>query len=197
MQIKDYGLGAFVIEDFLSPQECTDLITKAHDIGFEESKVMTHTGEAMIKKIRNNERVLMEDTDLAAKLFERAKEHLPMELDSSVPMMGTFRCKAIGLNELFRFYKYGGGEYFKWHKDGSYVRSPEEESQLTFIMYLNDDFEGGETEFDWGKVEPKTGSVLVFPHRMRHQGCEVLSGTKYAIRSDVMYRFGCEICCDE
>ena len=181
--------GAFVIEDFLTHDECDSLIAKAHEMGFDESKVMTHTGEAMIKKIRNNERVIMDDSELADKLFNRAKDFLPQKFYASIPMMGQFKCDLHGLNERFRVYKYGSGEYFKWHKDGSFVRNEIEESQLTFIMYLNDDFEGGETEFSWGKVVPQKGSVLVFPHLLRHQGAEVTSGIKYAIRSDVMYLF--------
>ena len=47
-------------------------------------------------------------------------------------------------------------------------------SRLTFLVYLNDDFEGGGTTFyvpskevgnlEAFTVEPRQGSVLVFPH---------------------------------
>lgn len=36
-------------------------------------------------------------------------------------------------------------------------------------------------------VTPKPGLVAVFQHKVRHEGCEVLSGTKYAFRTDVIY----------
>lgn len=80
---------------------------------------------------------------------------------------------------------------------------------MTFILYLNDGFEGGETVFFpegkpqyWSKpgtveeykVVPKTGMVLVFYHSgklsPRHEGAEVTKegDTKYIIRSDVMFK---------
>jgi len=34
---------------------------------------------------------------------------------------------------------------------------------------------------------PKTGSALVFDHYLYHEGSEVISGVKYAIRSDVFF----------
>jgi hypothetical protein len=73
-------------------------------------------------------------------------------------------------------------------------------SYFTFLIYLNDDFEGGETRFymptEDGMVArgvvPKRGSVLVFPQgntcSLIHEGSAVTSGTKYVIRTDVLYR---------
>jgi hypothetical protein len=37
-------------------------------------------------------------------------------------------------------------------------------------------------------VVPRTGMALLFQHRVWHEGCEVTSGVKYVLRSDVMYR---------
>jgi len=36
-------------------------------------------------------------------------------------------------------------------------------------------------------VYPKTGSALAFDHYLYHEGSEVISGVKYAIRSDVFF----------
>ena len=36
-------------------------------------------------------------------------------------------------------------------------------------------------------VVPRAGSVLLFEHRLYHEGSLLVSGTKYAIRTDVMY----------
>jgi prolyl 4-hydroxylase len=82
---------------------------------------------------------------------------------------------------------HAGPVFFKWRQDGTFRRSESEESFLTFIIYLNDDYKGGATEFPWEKIAPKAGSVLVFPHRLRHQGAQILEGTKYVLRTDVMY----------
>src|SRR5690606_5025335 len=59
-------------------------------------------------------------------------------------------------------------------------------------IYLNDDFAGGETRFIQGDshvdVKPKRGSALLFNHDTLHEGKEVLSGTKYLLRTEVMFR---------
>jgi predicted 2-oxoglutarate/Fe(II)-dependent dioxygenase YbiX len=93
-----------------------------------------------------------------------------------------------GFNERFRFYRYRGAQFFKAHKDGSYERSEAEASFLTILIYLNDDFTGGHTDFAWESIKPRAGSALVFPHRQMHQGSAVESGTKYVLRTDIMYR---------
>jgi hypothetical protein len=49
----------------------------------------------------------------------------------------------VGLNERFRFYRYDPGQHFAPHMDGCYQRANGEESQFTFLVYLNDGFVGG------------------------------------------------------
>ena len=63
--------------------------------------------------------------------------------------------RAVGLNERFRFYRYTEGEYFNWHGDGSFLRSDGERSLFTAMLYLNDGFEGGTTDFWGGRSIPR------------------------------------------
>lgn len=52
---------------------------------------------------------------------------------------------------------------------------------LTFMIYLNGEFEGGETTFMNGDntiVTPETGMILAFNHTLFHEGSEVVSGKK-------------------
>ena len=104
------------------------------------------------------------------------------------------RWHASGLNERFRFYRYRPGQRFAAHYDGSYQRNRDENSWLTLLVYLNDDFAGGTTRFDLAGVadpvvvQPQAGMALVFMHDRLHQGDEVTAGTKYVLRTDVMYR---------
>jgi len=75
------------------------------------------------------------------------------------------------------------------HRDGSYKRSESEFSYYTFLIYLNEIYEGGETKFASGEIiTPKTGTVLIFEHSQRHEGTALISGIKYVLRSDIMYK---------
>ena len=108
------------------------------------------------------------------------------EIDRARAPLGGWR--PHGLNERLRFYRYTPGQHFRWHLDGAFQRSPRERSRWTFMVYLNDDFDGGGTDFEDGvTVRPVTGAALVFAHGLRHQGAEVTRGTKYVLRSDVMF----------
>lgn len=92
------------------------------------------------------------------------------------------------------------------HCDGVYV-TPDgsERSQYTLHLYLNDSddatsgaqMEGGATRFHslssdeskYWDVEPRVGRVLIFQHRgLLHSGDDVRNGTKYTLRTDLMYQ---------
>jgi len=57
----------------------------------------------------------------------------------------------------------------------------------SFIVYLNDDFTGGETAVMQSVIRPKSGMAFFFLHELPHEGRPVISGTKYVMRTDVMY----------
>jgi hypothetical protein len=94
-----------------------------------------------------------------------------------------------GLNQPLRIYRYEPGQHFGPHQDQSYAGPGGSSSLLTFMVYLNDDFEGGGTAFlDEGRtVAPRTGMALLFQHKVLHAGERVLRGTKYVLRTDVLY----------
>jgi predicted 2-oxoglutarate/Fe(II)-dependent dioxygenase YbiX len=170
-----------------SAEECADFIRFAEGIGFHEAPITTSAGFVMAPEIRNNTRVIHDDERLAASLWERLRPAIPARIGGSV---------AVGLNERFRFYRYGPGEYFSWHYDGSFRRNDREHSLLTLMVYLDEGFEGGSTDFDVRhalepiQVVPRRGMVLLFQHRILHRGAPVLRGVKRVLRTDVMYRRG-------
>lgn len=171
----------FVIDNFLSDSECDALVNQSEQIGYEEAMVQTgENTQSLLKSIRNNDRILFRNEELADKLFELAKPFLIHEVEKYC---------IVGLNEMFRFYKYSPKQRFKMHRDGSFKRNGDEKSFFTFLIYLNDEFEGGETEFkDLITIKPKKGALVVFNHSYRHEGKVISEGVKYALRSDVMYR---------
>lgn len=180
------GNRIFVIHDFLTAEECAELIRRSEHLGYEPALI----DEFVAPGVRNNDRVLVDDAALASDLFRRARPSLPVAMDDLA---------LVGFNERFRFYRYGPGHRFKPHPDVAYNRLELcQVSHLTFMVYLNDPFEGGETRFfadmdnvTYGLpsrcVKPETGMALVFVHRIWHEAAEVRSGQKYVIRTDVMY----------
>lgn len=177
----------FTIENILSPAECAEYIELTENIGYAAAPITTPRGFQMRPDIRNNERVILDDLERAANLWQRVSAYIPEQIG---------RWRAIGLNDRFRFYRYDPGQKFALHHDGSYRRSNGEESLLTFMIYLNEGFEGGETRFYPHRyladnseiyVVPVTGMALCFIHDIAHEGASVIRGRKYVLRSDVMY----------
>jgi predicted 2-oxoglutarate/Fe(II)-dependent dioxygenase YbiX len=172
----------FVIDDFFTPEECAEAIARSERAGYKDAPLTTAFGPVMDRNVRNNARVMIDDHAYAAMLWDRLRPYVPTP-------MGNW--DAIGLNERFRYYRYDIGERFAPHFDGAFQRSTEEVSALTFMLYLNDGFEGGQTIFSWTKepliVQPTAGMALLFRHRQLHEGAAVTRGRKYVLRSDVMY----------
>jgi len=179
MKLVQHTEQIWVLEDFLTPQECEELIVFSEMQGYQEAEVGFSEGAKMAKNIRNNYRLLYTDEDLAQKYWKKLIDFCPKNLDNM---------ESLGLNEQFRFYKYEAGQRFKKHIDGRFKRNEQEESRITFMIYLNEEFEGGETVFEHLSIKPVTGMALCFIHEQKHEGSPIVSGTKYALRSDVMYK---------
>jgi len=93
----------------------------------------------------------------------------------------------------------------EFHTDGPEIQTTTR-SFMSLVVYLNDDFTGGDTSFanpvqisstttfakrdvvgSSRSFKPKTGVGIIFPHSLQHCGVSVSSGVKYALRTDVMY----------
>lgn len=169
----------WVIENFWTPEQCADVIAISEAKGYRAATINTESGTRLVEHVRNNTRVLYTDFTLAETIWQQIKPYAPQHIGNSV---------AIGLNELFRFYKYQPGQRFKKHRDQSYIRNPAEASYYTFMIYLNNDYTGGETTFNNVTIHPQPGAALIFLHSLEHEGSEVIQGTKYVLRTDIMYR---------
>ncbi len=175
----------FTLAHVLTHTECATMINWAESKGFGDAPVTVGVNRyMMIPDLRNNTRVMVDDAELAAKLWPRIQPFVPERIAAHY---------AVGLNERFRYYRYEPGQQFDWHRDGSFVRSDDELSLLTLMFYLNDECEGGTTDFMFVAdkelhVVPQTGMGLVFSHPFYHRGAPVEAGKKYVLRTDVMYR---------
>jgi len=178
------------IAGFLSAAECDDYIRLGEATGFEEAPITTSRGMMMMMKdVRNNDRVMIDDPARALALYQR------LSADLAPRFQRTWT--PLGFNERLRLYRYDIGQQFDWHRDGYFQRPNGERSFFTFMVYLNDDFEGGATSFsDDGfgfpggmlRITPAKGMGLLFHHPILHRGDPVTTGRKYVLRTDVMYR---------
>jgi predicted 2-oxoglutarate/Fe(II)-dependent dioxygenase YbiX len=83
--------------------------------------------------------------------------------------------------EPFNILKYQTGQEYKAHFDGgTYTRR-----SISSILYLNDEYTGGELEFvNYNiKIKPSPGMLVLFPsnYAYSHIAHPVKTGTKYAI----------------
>ncbi|KAH8591079.1 hypothetical protein B0O99DRAFT_277781 [Bisporella sp. PMI_857] len=200
------------MKDVLSAQECSQIIATAETIGFtpdapiradgEESSVLAHNFYWIVDEAFNK------------KLWERVKKFVPENVGGR---------KVRGVNRRYRVYRYVPGAEYRAHIDGAwppssidtstdkyiYDASPpnaKQSSLFTFLIYLNDEFEAGETTFflpsvregsmNAYSVKPIQGSVALFPHgetegSLLHEGTgvrqEATPSAKYVIRTDVLY----------
>lgn len=171
----------FTVPGILTPTECLGFIARIEAGQPTPAPITTHRGPIMRPDVRNNSRVILDDLRLAAELYDRIAAHIPHSL---------LRMRAVGVNERFRCYRYTPGQRFALHADGTFARSRDERSLLTFLIYLNQGMRGGETAFpEQGQcIVPQTGTALLFQHPVLHEGCVVREGVKYVLRTDVMYR---------
>lgn len=204
--------GAYQLLNVLSDAECEAFMALSERMGY-----IPDAAVSLPRAIRHNDSVTWvvdEDTD---GLLWRRVATLAQDWDNIFDGR-----EAVGLNARFRFYRYGTGDYFEAHTDGDWPGSrvidellvtnayPDRYSCMTFLVLLNDDFEGGATRFlvnatapgqparrndEAQAVDVRTprGGVLCFPHGMHplqcvHSSEPISAGTKYIIRTDLLFR---------
>ncbi|KAJ5933302.1 hypothetical protein N7516_007791 [Penicillium verrucosum] len=198
------GLGLAL--NVLSAAECRAIIAAGESVNFLPDAPLREDGDISI--LAHNFYWII-DTTFHDMLWKRISPYVPPSINGRM---------VRGVNRRFRVYRYVPGAEYRCHIDGAwppsgilpddtyvYDSSPEEKKQssmYTFLLYLNDEFEGGETTFfmpapregtlNGYPVRPVMGAVAIFPHgesngALLHEGTGVRKGAKYIIRTDVEY----------
>ncbi|OSM02187.1 hypothetical protein [Magnetofaba australis] len=134
-----YSSKAFALTELLNDAERRAIIRRGAAEGYHKALMQTEDGAVYAEETRNNDRVIFVDADLAQTLYARIEPFLPS-------LIAIYR--PLCLNDHFRLLRYAPGHYFTWHGDGQFRYSAAQRSLLTLLIYLNDDFTGGETEFE-------------------------------------------------
>ena len=187
------GQFGVILDNVFSEEECRQLIAATESVGGYEAALVNVGGgmQAQIPEVRNNDRYMRDDPELAKQIWTRIQPYCPQTWKGY---------PAVGLNERMRFLRYDPGQEFKEHCDGHYKRpNGKEMSFVTVQIYLNggEHVIGGCTRFyarpnvlnnDFD-VYPQAGCVVLFQHsRLPHSGTMTTQGRKYALRTDVMYQ---------
>jgi len=163
----------FVIENFISEAGCAQI----RDLLDNADKTLR-----VDDRFRSNDRItLMGNYVRAAKYFE--------QIQSQVDLFRENGFEPVRCNPRFHVYKYSDpGDQFTLHADQPYILD-DMISFYTVLIYLNDDYQGGEALIGGvKKFKPKAGTAIVFPHYILHGAAPLISGTRYTMRTDVMYR---------
>mmetsp|Transcript_12268 Transcript_12268/g.14813 ORF Transcript_12268/g.14813 Transcript_12268/m.14813 type:complete len:267 (+) Transcript_12268:76-876(+) len=182
---------ARTLDDVFSEEECSAIIKVADETGFNIAGIGGTTKQEVISSIRSSERILCRDEMFANEIWNRVKEHIPIVWNGR---------PVLGLNELLRFLRYKKGDFFAPHVDGNYCRKGTDNLSLcTLQLYLSNanEWMGGATTFCAVETEnkkyeavsifPQIGRIVLFDHKILHEGSIVHDGIKYTIRTDVEY----------
>lgn len=150
------------IENLLSAKECDEIINFTTNKGMEQSTIF---GENVNDGLKIN-------TDYRNSLTTWIKdEELPLANKISEISVDITKLPKIN-QEFLQVVKYDEGGTFKPHYDACLIskeycdkmNGSAGERRSTLLIYLNDDFEGGETEFVKLnlKIKPKKGKAILF-----------------------------------
>ncbi len=202
--------GAFHLLNVLSREECESIVKLTEGLGY-----LPDAAVSLPRSVRHNDNVTwVADQQTVDQLWLRCE---PLLADLEHQHFGK---PAVGLNARFRFYRYSVGDYFKPHTDGAWPGSAviddqlitdaygDRYSQLSFVLFLSDGFDGGRTEFFVDRDQPQQpardpnrakivqvatpiGAAICFPHGLHplhclHSSETITRGTKYIVRTDIL-----------
>lgn len=164
-----------LIDNFLSESECCKYINEI----YERKTVRNFTSVGKFK----NEKYI--DEILSIFFFDKLKNFIQN------------KSLIIKPNNIIMTGKYSPNEHFGMHLDTGlyYDKIKKEKSKFTLLVYLNDNFDGGETCFYDNNlnfilsVKPKKSMALLFDIDLWHKGNEVINGEKYWIGCEIIGKF--------
>lgn len=171
------------IERFLSDDECDKLISMIQSNNQKSTVVLGGTNKSGYDSSRTSSTSNLAQTDLVKDVKQRIANKLNLRVNQGESLQGQL---------------YNEGEYFKPHNDWFGFEAMKTHGQVggqrthTLMIYLNDDFEGGETNFPNKSISvaPKKGKAVWWRNTLDsgqgdpkslHEGSTVTKGSKYII----------------
>jgi hypothetical protein len=186
------ALGINVYRGGFTEEQCSDFI-ETLETNLDGSRqwkwngAYVTTSEEVDLEARNAKDFKFNSTGLGPRNSENSElydvhESIFQTVRRCVDDYGIYWGVGIRSYEAFNFVKYeGAGTHFKIHAD----HGPTYVTTVSIVVYLNDNYEGGEIYFPRFrlKVKPKAGDIIVFPSNYiyEHASEDMISGTKYSV----------------
>jgi hypothetical protein len=198
-----------VVDNFMTKSECKEIISSVNSydltelsfrdskriIAFDNNDCLTNTISSRLEK----NGILNKINNIKIKPYGFSSNSVNWNPNNSQ------------INKCFRFNKYTDSEGVKYHRDAQYCESKFVKSNYTLVLYLNNDYVGGEIKFKIPNVKidhcghtikeelnllqscdskkitisPRRGTLVIFDQRLLHKTSNV-KGTKYILRSELI-----------
>jgi predicted 2-oxoglutarate/Fe(II)-dependent dioxygenase YbiX/peroxiredoxin len=187
---KDVPPEVLIIDGFLAPEECKKLIDYA------DAKT-SHALSVLDNAKTDNKQVAIRKSDARITdnvyIDDMSPEILTLFLNIYGHQVQPFYNTKIEWFERPQILKYGPGGKYDQHADAEHFNREKQEwvrsldRDYSVLLYLNDEYEGGELEFVSFKYrfKPTRGMLVAFPadHRYLHAALPTTSGLRYVIVS--------------
>ncbi|KAG2379305.1 hypothetical protein C9374_007444 [Naegleria lovaniensis] len=197
--------GLVTVDNVLSASEADEYIRKANNALWEQSKVGQASSESNVDdtSVRNSYQFEFEDEHLSEKVFKAGETALKAMFEENTKYI------PVSIDSHWKCYRYETGVFFRKHVDSG--RSVDDlNSFVTVLIYLNgneqhDSLKGGKTLFygpqakkdsplssslreEKVAISPSRGQAVFFVHQLEHESAEVTSGTKFVLKSVVLFK---------
>lgn len=175
-----------IYDDALEPELCQLIIqafednTNSHEV-IDIDKKPSFTQLNLTELTNNSERLKIIQNQILFKILHYKKEYYEFISDKVFPQKNRFEYLRI------KKYKNDGNDLFDTHVD--VMDQGTSQRFLSFLFYLNDVEQGGETLFEGLTIQPKCGRLIMFPPlwMFPHKGCIPVSNEKYILTTYLHY----------
>ncbi len=180
MNVQDY---IKVYEETVDDELCNSLMSAKLD--YKPSSFSNHEG---ITK-NSEERVVMDDVWIRKdnKFYEPLKDCFVKAVRQYEFDFPRFSCEHT---TDFRINKYGTGGFMSEHIDNIHHSHGQKWGypHVTILLYLNDNYDGGEFVVAGKEIKPNKGSAIVFPANFMypHEAKTVTEGTRWSVLAWLM-----------
>jgi predicted 2-oxoglutarate/Fe(II)-dependent dioxygenase YbiX len=161
------------------PEECQAVVDEIKNLeGWEDAQVRVQEDEGLFDRVVRGVRIA---SVLPLARSPRLSRQIHRKLATVVkPLIAQFWGVELREHGGLQLVRYSAGGYYDAHCDASMEFG---DRYFTLLCYLNDDFEGGRTEFPHlnHAAVPVRGKAIVFPATYFHRAEPVMRGEKYVL----------------